>query len=175
MYATVVLVFLTCIIAHAQERIVTGTVKDKSGEPITGANILIKGTTEGTSTDVNGAFSIKPTEGSVLVFSFIGYTSQEIIVGSQTKIDVVLDEDLKTLDEIVVTGYGEMRKADLTSAQTSISSKDISRTVNTSIDQAIQGRAAGVYVTQNTGAPGGGVSVNIRGIARLMVAMNLCM
>jgi TonB-dependent SusC/RagA subfamily outer membrane receptor len=77
---------------------------------------------------------------------------------------VSLEEDAATLDEVVVVGYGEMRRSDLTSAQTSISSKDISRTINTTLDQAIQGRSAGVYVTQNTGAPGGGVSVNIRGV-----------
>lgn len=162
--ATVLLLVAITFSVKAQEQVVTGTVTDGDGNPIPGVNVILKGTTSGTATDENGAFSIEANEGDVLQFSFIGFTSQERIVGTQTRLDIQMEEDVATLDEVVVVGYGEMRRADLTSAQTSISSRDIERTVNTTIEQAIQGRAAGVYVTQNTGAPGGGISVNIRGI-----------
>ena len=161
-----VLLFLLLgmVTAFAQEKVVTGTVKDPQGLPMPGVNVLKKGTSIGTSTDVNGKFSIDAAESDVLVISFIGYQSQEIPVGSQTALNISLEEDLKTLEEVVVYGYGETRKADLTTAQVSLSSKELERTVNTTLEQAFQGRAAGVFVTQNTGAPGGGVSVTIRGI-----------
>jgi TonB-linked SusC/RagA family outer membrane protein len=151
--------------ANAQSRVVTGKIKDSAGQALPGVNVIKKGTTTGTSTDGDGAFSIEAGNNDILVFSFIGYSTQEIQVASQTKIDVTLVEDVTTLEEVVVnTGYGEMRKSDVTSAQSTITSKDIERTINTTIDQAMQGRAPGVYVTQNTGAPGGGVSINIRGV-----------
>src|SRR5690606_9494815 len=130
-----------------------------------GLMVVLKGTTTGVATDGDGSYSISvPNAISVLVFSFIGFKSQEIVVGNQSSIDVTMEEDMSSLDEIVVVGYGTMKKRDMSSAQVSVSSEDIERTVNTTVEQALQGRAAGVYVTQNTGAPGGGVSVNIRGV-----------
>ncbi|MFO7256457.1 MAG: TonB-dependent receptor [Bacteroidota bacterium] len=159
-----VLLLLGFASAYGQQRIVTGQVNDQSGNAMPGVNVVRKGTSIGTATDGNGSFSIEASDDDVLVISFIGYVSQEIRVGSQSNIRVVLSEDVATLNEVVVVGYGEMRRGDLTTAQTSISSTDIQRTLNTTIEQAIQGRSAGVYVTQNTGAPGGGISVNIRGI-----------
>jgi TonB-dependent starch-binding outer membrane protein SusC len=162
--AAVFLLLLGFASAIAQSRVITGKIIDDSGTGMPGVNVIRKGTTIGTATDEGGNFSIEAGSNDVLVISFIGYESQEIPVGTQTSINVTLNEDVETLQEVVVVGYGEMRRADLTSAQTSISSKDIQRTVNTTIEQAIQGRAAGVYVTQNTGAPGGAISVNIRGV-----------
>lgn len=162
--ATVFVFLLGFVSAFAQERVVTGTVKDNAGVGMPGVNVIRKGTTLGTATDNEGNFSLSVSGGDILVVSFIGYETQEIAVGNQTSFIITLIEDVETLQEVVVVGYGEMRKIDLTAAQTSISSKDISRTVNTTIEQAIQGRAPGVYITQNTGAPGGGVSVNIRGV-----------
>jgi TonB-dependent starch-binding outer membrane protein SusC len=155
---------VTAFAAFAQKHVVTGTITDATNAPMPGVNVIVKGTTIGTATDANGNFSIEAADEDILQVSFIGYAPKEVRVGSQVKIDVQLAEDVATLQEVVVWGYGEARKADLTGAQTSISSKDIERTVNVSLEQAIQGRAAGVYVTQNTGAPGGGISVNIRGI-----------
>jgi TonB-linked SusC/RagA family outer membrane protein len=155
---------MTVFTAMAQKRVVTGEVTDGQGVAIPGVNVILKGTTTGTTTDGNGAFSIEVADADVLQFSFIGFMPQEVAVGNRTRLDVQLQEDVRTLQEVVVTGYGEMRKADLTSAQTSITSKDINHTINTSLEQAIQGRAAGVYVTQNSGAPGSGLSVIIRGI-----------
>lgn len=162
--ASVILFLVATLTAHAQSKVVTGTVADAAGNPLPGVNVVKKGTTVGTATDGNGKFSIEATDQDVLVVSFIGYKVVEMAVGTKTTFQFTLEEDVETLNEIVVTGYGEMRKSDLTAAQTSISSKDIERTINTTIEQAIQGRSAGVYVTQNTGAPGGGISVNIRGI-----------
>lgn len=146
------------------QTVVTGKVKDDTGQPIPGANIIEKGTTNGTISDSDGMYKITVNDNATLVFSFVGYKSQELAVAGRAVIDVTMETDATTLSEVVVVGYGEMRKADVTSAMTTVSSKDINRTINTTLDQALQGRAAGVYVTQNTGSPGGGVSVNIRGI-----------
>ncbi len=143
---------------------VSGTVNDDSGQPLPGANVVEKGTTNGTTTDAAGKYLLIVQDNATLVFSFIGFSPIEEAVNNRSTIDVSLKTDVQSLSEMVVVGYGEMRKSDVTSAQSSISSKDINHTINTTLDQAIQGRAAGVYVTQNTGAPGGGVSVNIRGV-----------
>lgn len=147
--------------------LVSGVVSDDAGQPLPGANVIQKGTTNGTTTDAAGKFSLNVPDDAILVISFIGYTTVEEAVGNRSTIGISLRADATSLSEIVVVGYGEMRKADVTSAMTSVSSKDIALTVNTTFDQAIQGRAAGVYVTQNTGAPGGGVSINIRGVNSL--------
>ncbi|MFD1754558.1 SusC/RagA family TonB-linked outer membrane protein [Rufibacter sediminis] len=151
--------------AQSPRRAITGRVtaaSDNSGMP--GVSVVVKGTTNGASTDANGNFSLEAANTDVLVVTFIGYVAQEVTVGDRTTINVSLREDAQTLNEVVVTGYGELRASDVPSAQTTIGAKAIERTVNTTIEQAIQGRAPGVYVTQNTGAPGGGISVNIRGI-----------
>lgn len=165
--ASVCLFLCSLGIAQVQAQTITGKVSDESGRGIPGVNVIKKGTTEGTTTDADGAFTINVTSGTTLVFSFIGYTPEEVQVTSQTNLNITLKEDIATLSEVVVVGYGEMRKSDVTSAMTTVSSKDIGRTINTTFDQALQGRAAGVYVTQNTGAPGGGVSVTIRGISTI--------
>lgn len=144
---------------------VTGKVTSASdGQGLPGVNIMIKGTTDGAFTNNDGEFTVQAADNDVLVISFIGFQTQEIPVGNKTRINVSLKDDQKVLDEVVVVGYGEMKKSDLTSAHVSVGAKEIEKTVNTTIEQAIQGRAAGVYVTQNTGQPGGGISVNIRGI-----------
>jgi TonB-linked SusC/RagA family outer membrane protein len=145
---------------------VRGTVRSSGdGLALPGVTVLVKGTTTGVATNGDGTYSISiPNSNAVLVYSFIGFKSQEIQVGNQSVIDVNMEEDMSSLDEVVVVGYGTMKKRDMSSAQVSVGSQDIERTVNTTVEQALQGRAAGVYVTQNTGAPGGGVSVNIRGV-----------
>src|SRR5690606_9297357 len=152
-------------LSHAQVTI-RGTVTSViDGEGIPGVTVQAKGSSTGTATDMDGAYTLSVSSGDVtLVFRSLGFKSQEIGVGNRTTVDVVLEEDLASLEEFVVVGYGTMRKKDMTSAHVSIGSEDIERTVNTTIEQALQGRAAGVYVTQNTGAPGGGISVNIRGV-----------
>lgn len=147
---------------------VTGTVTaQESGQPVPGASVVFKGSNTGVATDDHGRFSIAATPGQVLMFTSIGYTSKEITVGNAATLNVVLAETRSALQDVVVIGYGTMKKTDQSSAQVSISSADISKTINTTLDQAIQGRAAGVYVTQNSGQPGGGISVNIRGVNTL--------
>lgn len=150
--------------AMAQQQ-VSGKVTDYStGEDLPGVNILLKGTTTGTITDIDGNYKLEvPGSDAVLVFSFIGYEGEEITVGSQRTIDVQLMPDLTTLDEVVVTGYGTMKKSDLTGAVASVSGEKLRNTVATNVDQALQGRVAGVQVTQNSGQPGGAVSIRIRG------------
>lgn len=145
-------------------RITSGT--DNSALP--GVSILIKGTTNGVASDASGNFSLQAASSDVLVISYIGFISQEVPVGNRSTINIALKEDQKMLSEVVVTGYGELKRTDVPAAQASINAKAIERTVNTTVEQAIQGRAPGVYVTQNTGAPGGGVSVNIRGVNSIM-------
>ena len=147
---------------------VTGKVTNDKGEPLSGATIMEKNTSNTTIAKEDGSFSITVTdEKSVLIVSYIGFDQQEIVVGSRTVIPVQLIQQVTSLTDVVVTGYGKSTRANLTSAQTTVAAKDIEKTVNTTIEQAIQGRAAGVYVTQNSGQPGGGISVNIRGISSL--------
>ena len=163
------LMFLFCGYLNAQVT-VSGTVTDKQG-PLLGVTILIKGTAKGTSTDFDGNYTISnvPTDG-ILVFSYLGYTSKEISVNNTTSIDVILVEDSQALDEIVVIGYGTMKRSDLTGSVVSISSESIEKTVSTTIDQVLQGRAAGVQIQQNSGAPGGSSSIRIRGISSLSLS-----
>jgi TonB-linked SusC/RagA family outer membrane protein len=163
---TIMLFFLLSLsfVTLAQELKVTGKVTDTNGEPIPGVSIAIEGTTIGTITDMNGYYSINAPQDAVLIFNFIGFQRMKVPVNGQATLNVVLIEDIKSLDEVVVVGYGQMKRSDLTGSVVSVSSEAISQSVTTSIDQALQGRAAGVQITQNSGAPGSSSSVRIRGI-----------
>ncbi len=145
------------------EHRVSGVVKDEKGEPIIGANVIEKGTTNGMITDADGKFVIWLPVKSVLQISYIGYVSQEIRVTNKNTLDVIMKEDTKILDEVVVVGYGTMKKSDLTGSISSIKAEELEKMPMTSLDQGIQGRAAGVQVTSSNGAPGGVVSIHIRG------------
>ena len=152
--------FLFCVsMSNAQS--VSGTVT-ADGLPLPGATVLIKGTTKASSTDFDGKFTIVATPQSTLVFSYIGYTTKEVLVGNKKEINVVLESDNK-LEEVVVIGYGTQRKSDLTGSVSSISAKDITAVPVSRVDQALQGRASGVQVTQTSGAPGAGTSIRVRG------------
>lgn len=142
---------------------ITGSVIDNTGEPVIGANVIEKGTTNGVITDMDGRFSLQVNENAVLQISFIGYINQEVAVKNQQEIKIILIEDTKVLDEVVVVGYGTMRKRDLTGSVSSIKSEEIQRSPVTSLDQAIQGKAAGVQVSQASSAPGGMVTIRVRG------------
>jgi TonB-dependent SusC/RagA subfamily outer membrane receptor len=147
---------------------VNGKVTNDKGEPLFGATVTEKGTTNATTAKEDGSFSLTvASEKSVLVISYVGFDNQEIVVGSKNTIAVRLVQQAASLTDVVVVGYGKSSRVNLTSAQSTVSSKDIEKTVNTTIEQALQGRAAGVYVTQNSGQPGGGISVNIRGVSSL--------
>ncbi|MDR3219842.1 MAG: TonB-dependent receptor [Dysgonamonadaceae bacterium] len=156
------------VFSFAQSITINGLVTDESGETLPGASVVVKGTALGTATDMDGKYSLTvPNEKAVLVFSYLGYTTQEITVKNRNVINVTLSEDSKTLSEVVVVGYGTMKKSDLTGAVTSVNAEAISKSIPTSIDQVLQGRAAGVQVQQNSGLPGGSTSIRIRGINSL--------
>jgi TonB-linked SusC/RagA family outer membrane protein len=154
-------------VIHGQNKTVTGTVtSQEDGLPLPGVNVIIAGTTTGTVTDIDGSYTVEVSSNEAeLQFSYVGYLSQIIRVGEQAIVDVVLEEETRTLDEVVVIGYGIQKKSDLTSAVTSVSSEDVQNSFSPGIETALQGRAAGVQVMQNTGAPGQTVSVRIRGIS----------
>jgi TonB-linked SusC/RagA family outer membrane protein len=161
---------MSIIVGHfklqAQAIQVTGTVTDaKTNEALPGVSIGLQGSAKGTISDVDGKYTIEvPDANATLVFSFVSYVTETVSVNGRAQINVSLVPDIKKLDEVVVVGYGTAKRGNLTTAQTSVSAKDMDRTVNTTIEQAIQGRTAGVYITQNSGQPGGGISVNIRGV-----------
>jgi TonB-dependent starch-binding outer membrane protein SusC len=151
-----------------QERQITGKVKSEEGEVMPGVNIVIKGTTSGTVTDSNGDYKLNvPGNDVVLVFSFIGYSQEEITVTNQTVIDVTLTASLETLSEIVVIGYGTVKKSDLTGSVSSVKADELKAVTTTSFDQALQGRAAGVVVSQTSGQPGAEASIRIRGTSSI--------
>ena len=147
---------------HAQQT-VTGTITDELG-PVAGANILVQGTTTGTQTDFDGNFSIEADPGDVLVISYLGYATQSVNVGNQTTINVQLVEDASQLDEVIVIGYGTAKKSDLTGAVTRVSTESFEEQPITRVEEALQGRAAGVTVSRANGQPGGNIKVRIRGI-----------
>ncbi|MGS2763537.1 SusC/RagA family TonB-linked outer membrane protein [Sinomicrobium sp. M5D2P9] len=159
-------VFLLAIhLAHAQSRNITGTVTDTNGTPLPGVNVIQEGTTKGVVTDFDGNYSIDDiSPEDRLVFSYIGMETQMVAVGSQTTVNVTLQDAVSNLDEVVVIAYGSSTKRDLTGAVGTVSSKDIEKFPATSVDQALQGKTAGVQITQNSGSPGSSISVNIRGI-----------
>jgi iron complex outermembrane receptor protein len=161
------LVLLSAFCVHfltAQERTVSGKITDaESGETIPGANVIEKGTTNGTVTDFDGNYRLSVSEGATLTVSFVGYASQEIVVGSRSVIDVQLALDIQSLTEVVVIGYGEVEQADATGAVAAVSAKDFNQGLIASPEQLIAGKTAGVQISGNSGAPGDGVQLRIRG------------
>ena len=164
-YLSAFLLFLFCpLFAVIAQITVKGKVSDKTGESIIGANILVKGTTHGTITDIDGNYSINvPSEKSVLVFSYIGAQNQEKEVGKHRVINVTMDENTEVLDEVVVVGYGTVRKGDLTGAIASIKPDENEASKVVSVDNLLQGKMAGVSVGNAVAAPGAASSVTIRG------------
>lgn len=153
--------FLCFSLAQAQE--VSGTVSDANG-PLPGASVVVKGTTTGTQTDFDGNYTLEVSSSdAVLVFSYIGYSTQEVAVGGRTTINVVLQEDATALDEVVIIGYGQTTVKDATGSVAAVTSEDFNGGVITSPEQLIQGKTAGVNIQQVSGEPGAGVQINIRG------------
>jgi TonB-linked SusC/RagA family outer membrane protein len=153
---------------QAQDRTVSGRVTgsdDNGGLP--GANVAVRGTTRGTTTDANGTYRLSVPEGSTLVFSAVGYTRQEIAVGTRTTVDVVLQAENSQLNEVVVIGYGTATKREITGAQASVGGDEIRNVPIPSIDRLLQGRGAGVQINSNNGIPGGSTQVRIRGVGSI--------
>lgn len=164
-FCVAALILFSCIVTHAQRRQVSGTVKNETGGAMPGVTILLKGTTMGVTTDTDGKFAIQAMPEDVLKISFIGYLSEQIPVGNKTQFNITIQPDIATLSEVVVIGYGESKRKDVTGSISSVSGAELRKTNPVTIDQALQGKVAGMVVQQVSGQPGGGVSVQIRGIS----------
>ena len=148
-----------------QKVTITGRVNDSSGLPLPGVTVIVKGTTNGTITDMDGNFSLTNVSGTnVLIFSFVGMKSQEVAVGGKTTINVILEEETIGLDEVVAVGYGVQKKSDITGAVSSVTSEELTKMATNSPVQALQGRAAGVSIIQESGSPDATASIRIRGV-----------
>lgn len=153
--------------AFAQTNLIKGTVRDGAGLPLPGVNIIVKGTSNGVATDADGTFQISASEGT-LVISFIGYKEQEISISGRTSIDIILEEDLTTLEEVVVVGYGTQKKKDLTTSVAIVDEASLKDRPLVSAAEALQGKAAGVQVIQTSGKPGGDIAIRIRGATSVL-------
>jgi len=164
------LFFLIPALAFSQNISVNGVVKDIAGEPIIGVSVVESGTTNGTITDTDGKFSISVSPQGKLTFSFIGFVMQTINVSGRNRIDVILEEDNKMLEEVVVVGYGTQRRQDVTGAIASVSSKVLEEVPAANMQQALQGRVAGVNISQTSTRPGASMQMRIRGSRSLSAA-----
>lgn len=154
---------------YGQEKTVTGSVIDaETNEPVLGASILVKNSTNGTATDFDGLFSINASEGSILVVSYIGYKTKEVQIGSANTYKILLEADLSALDEVVVIGYGKQKKVNLTGSIATVKAEDIVKNSTSNVSSALSGRLAGVVTIQSSGEPGADIaSINIRGLSSL--------
>ena len=149
-----------------QTKKITGTVSDAMG-PVIGASVVIKGTSNGVATDFDGNFSLNVNQGQTLVISYIGYLTKEVKVDGRANYNITLEEDKKILDEVVVVGYGTMKKSDISGASATVGENAIKGSIITSLDQALQGHAAGVSAVSTSGAPGSSSSIRVRGTATI--------
>jgi len=155
-------------VVEYEEIKVSGTVTGENGEPIPGVTVSVPGTLIGTATDLEGNYTLAVLEGSTLVFSFIGFESRRVEVGDRSVIDIILNEDMSSLDEVVVVGYGEQKEANLTGAVSSVDIKNIGSRPATNVASLLQGQMAGVTITQSSGQPGQeGMNILIRGIGTM--------
>lgn len=167
--SSLLVVLFFCPLLLNGQRQIDGTVTDTEGEPLIGVNILVEGfENRGTITDIDGNFNLEvPEEATTLVFSYTGFKKMEINIGDQQNWNIVMENDIQTLDQVVVVGYGVQRKSDLTGAISSIESKELQRIPTSSFEQALQGKIAGVQVTPASGEPGKGAEIRIRGVGTL--------
>lgn len=153
---------------HAQNATVKGVIVDETDTPLIGATVQVKGTATGSITDFEGNYTIKANKGAVITFSYIGIMTQEIkFTGQCSRLQVKMIPDNQTLDEVVVVGYGTMKRSDLTGSVASIAAKDVEGFKTSSVAGALGGQIAGVQITSTDGTPGAGFSINIRGVGTL--------
>ena len=157
-----IVLLLISISAFAQQTI-RGTLRSSTGEALSGATVSVKGTNRSVVTDQNGEFNIQAATGSTLVISYVGYEGQEVAVSSADPLSISLTALTTSMNEVVVVGYGTQRRKEVTGSVVSINTKDLPQVANTSINNLLQGRAAGLNLNQRSAQPGGGLSVNIRG------------
>lgn len=161
------LALLVSIVTFAQGVTVKGTVLDENQEPLIGATVQVKGESTGAAADLDGNFTLKAKKNATLVVSYIGYLTQEVRLQGKTQVTIQLTPDSKTLDEVVVVGYGTMKKSDLTGSVASVASKDIEGFQASSVAGALGGQIAGVQITSTDGTPGAGFNISIRGVGTL--------
>ena len=163
LFVLALLLNVFAVSVYAQSSQITGTVTDQEGIPLPGATVLVKGTTNGAQTDFDGNYSIEAATGDVLVFSYIGFTAQEVEITDQTVIDVMLSQSTAVLDEVVVTGYGRQSRSTLTSSVAKLDTKVLESATRSNPATALQGTVAGLRVTNTTGQPGATPQVVLRG------------
>ncbi len=161
------LVCMTPLWAFSQNITVTGTVQDEAGDPLIGATVQQKGSSNGIATDFDGNFKLSVPSNATLTVSYVGYTTQSVAVNGQTRLTITLKENAEVLDEVVVVGYGQMKRSDMTGSVASVGDAAIKKSIPTSIDQVLAGRAAGVTIQANSGTPGAASTIRIRGINSL--------
>ncbi|MBE9465005.1 TonB-dependent receptor [Dyadobacter sp. UP-52] len=171
-YNFLFLLLFSTAAAFGQDVAVSGKVTDSKGSGLPGVAITIKGTTRGTNTDVDGNYQFAVPANSTLSFSSIGFEPKDVAIGNKSVVNVSLSEDVKALEEVVVVGYGTVRKKDATGAVSALGSKDFQKGIVTSPEQLMQGRVAGVQITQSSGEPGGGINVRIRGTSSVLGGNN---
>jgi TonB-linked SusC/RagA family outer membrane protein len=167
-FFSILLLMMLGTLTVFSQQLITGTVVDEpTKEPIPGVNILIKGSINGTITDIDGNFSITVNPEDVLIFSFVGYTPKSVKVDNNTNLKVSLAPDMQNLDELIVVGYGKQKKSDLTGSVSSVNAEEVQDVPAPGIDRALQGRVAGVQINANGGAPGSGTNIRIRGMGSI--------
>lgn len=165
--ATVCLM-LASLAASAQNARLTGVVFDENGEPLIGAAVLVKGTTTGTTTGFDGSFTLDYPQGATLTVSYIGYVDQDVVPGNRARVEITLEPDSKLLDEVVVIGYGTVKRKDLTGSVASVRGEDLEAKKTTTLSTALQGAMSGVMVTRDNSAPGASAgSIRVRGITTI--------
>ena len=157
------LLSIFCLSSFAQSRLVSGVVTDASNSPLIGVNVSIVGTSSGTMTDLDGQYSLSVPANAKLKFSFIGFVTQTVVVGNQTKINIKLVEDAQSLDEVVVIGYGTVKKRDLTGSVSSVKADEIAKVSTSNAIQAMQAKVPGLDIQQSDGQAGSGLSMTLRG------------
>lgn len=158
--------------SFSQTSSVSGKVTDDKGETIVGASIAVKGTSRGTNSDVNGRYKLDVPSNATLIFSFVGFDTQEIVVGNRSVIDVAFDSKTNQLQDVVVIGYGTQRKSDLTGSVGSVKSDQLLERPVPSLNQGLSGRIAGVQVNNNSGRPGGRTTIRVRGFSSINSSNN---
>ena len=162
--------FLVGLSLYAQERTITGTVRDNSGETLVGVNIVIKGTTLGTASGIDGTYSLKIMDNSsILTVNYIGFKTQEISVGGQSIINITMEKDVLGIDEVVVVGYGVQKKKLVTGATVQVKNEEFTKNNSVRIENALQGLTPGMSIVKQSGQPGSDYNITIRGLFQSMV------
>ena len=158
-----ILLLCVCTVVWSQDLAITGTVTDISGEPVIGAAVSVDGTTNGTVTDIDGKFALSVAPGAKITISYLGFKTQKLVINDAQPISVTMTEDTEVLEDVVVIGYGTVRKSDMTGAIAQVKTDEMNMSSST-LEQALIGHTPGVEIKQTSGAPGSGTTIHIRGV-----------